>query len=169
MASPIRAVGENEKDGREASRRDAKCLGGVSGKRRGYTGRYAKQFNSLLRGLCLWAIVTVSARTPVSVCRSVTRTPDKHARGNWIQLVSDAGPMVDTSNAVFGVWCSGVCALEEFRQMLKAKSTCIIWHYRCTFGKSSNTVSPGLQVIVIEVLCCLFVCGLFNDTVSSLN
>jgi hypothetical protein len=35
MASPIPAVGENDKDGREASRRDAKRLGEVGGKRRG--------------------------------------------------------------------------------------------------------------------------------------
>jgi hypothetical protein len=53
--------------------------------------------------------------------------------------------------------------------MLKAKSTCIVWLYCCTFGNSGNTISSGLQVIVIEVLCCLFVCGVFNDTVSSLN
>jgi hypothetical protein len=33
------------------------------------------------------------------------------------------------------------------------------------FGNSCNTISSGLQVI----LCCLFVCGLFIDTVSSLN
>jgi hypothetical protein len=39
--------GENEKFGREASRSEAKLLSGFSGKRRGETGRYAKQFNLL--------------------------------------------------------------------------------------------------------------------------
>jgi hypothetical protein len=61
MASPCRAVGENEKDGREPSRRDAKRLGGVSGRRRECTGIYAKQFNSLLCGLCLCAISLIQA------------------------------------------------------------------------------------------------------------
>jgi hypothetical protein len=85
MASPIGAGGENEKAGREASLRDAKRLGGVSGKSRGYTGTYAKQFSSLLRGLCLWTIFT---QAPTSVCMSLNKTPDKHGLGNWIQLVT---------------------------------------------------------------------------------
>jgi hypothetical protein len=42
--------------------------GGVSGKRRGYTGRYAKQFNWLLCAVCLWAIVTVNACFCVYEC-----------------------------------------------------------------------------------------------------
>jgi len=74
-------------------------------------------------------------KAPTTVYRSVTRTPNKHVLSNWIQLVIDAGAVEkDTGNAVFGVWFSCVCAVEGFRKMSEAKSTCIIWHQWRTEG-----------------------------------
>lgn len=120
----------------------------------------------------MWALLVVnrySLKSPSSVYRCVTRTPNKHALSSWIQLANDAEAVEDTDNAVLGVWFSGVCAVEGLTQVLKARSTYITWHYCCKFANSGNKILSGLQVIVIEFLCYLFVCGLFNDTVSSLE
>jgi hypothetical protein len=53
------------------------------------------------------------------VYSSVTRAPDIHALGNWIQVVNYANVKEkDTDNAVPGVWFIGFSAVEGIHAVL---------------------------------------------------